>query len=264
MSASDERVERTGRVHSIESLGTVDGPGIRLVVFFQGCPMRCAYCHNPDTWMFGGGEEKSVGGILSMYEACRPFYEKGGMTATGGEPMAQMDFLIALFEEAKARGIHTCLDTSGVTYNPQDARYERLLAATDLVMLDIKCMDAAAHEKLTGHGNANILAFARRVSDAGVKIWIRHVVVPGVTLEEEALRSLGRFMAELRTLGALDVLPYHTLGVKKYRQMEITYPLEGVPEATKDQAREARAVIMGALREELLRRKREEQAKIKE
>lgn len=257
MNASEARLKQAGRIHSLESMGTVDGPGIRLVVFFQGCPMRCAYCHNPDTWAFAGGETKTVGDILTLYEACQPFYTKGGLTATGGEPMAQLDFLIALFEAAKARGIHTCLDTSGVTYAPGDARYARLLAATDLVMLDIKCIDEAAHERLTGHGNQNILAFARRVSEAGVKIWIRHVVVPGVTLETEALRSLGRFMAELKTLGALDVLPYHTMGVKKYRQLGLPYPLEGVPEATKEQAQEARTVIMAALREELLQRRRD-------
>lgn len=255
MSASDERLARIGRVHSIESLGTVDGPGIRLVVFFQGCPMRCAYCHNPDTWTFSGGEGKSVGEILDMYESCRAFYQKGGITATGGEPMAQLDFLIALFEEAKTRGIHTCLDTSGATYTPQDPRYAHLLAVTDLVMLDIKCMDEAAHERLTGRSNENILAFARRISDAGVKIWIRHVIVPGVTLEDEGLRALGHFMAELKTLGALDVLPYHTMGIKKYKELEIPYPLEGVAAATKEQAQKAREVIMEALREELVRRR---------
>ena len=260
MSASDERQERLsvkGYVHSIESMGTVDGPGIRMVVFFQGCPMRCAYCHNPDTWVFEAGEEKSVEALLSMYESCKAYYQNGGLTVTGGEPMAQLDFLIALFEEAKARGIHTCLDTSGATYVAGDARIERLLAATDLVMLDIKCMDEQAHRKLTGHGNAQILDFARRVSDAGVKIWIRHVIVPGVTLKDEMLAALGRFMAQLKTLSALDVLPYHTMGIKKYQQMNLPYPLEGVPEATKDDARRARELIMNALRDELHRRKRE-------
>ena len=246
-----------GHIHSIESLGTVDGPGIRMVVFFQGCPMRCAYCHNPDTWAFGEGEQKSVEEILAMYESCKAYYQNGGLTVTGGEPMAQMDFLIALFEEAKARGIHTCLDTSGVTYAAVDARIARLLAATDLVMLDIKCMDEDAHRSLTGHANAQILDFARRVSDAGVKIWIRHVIVPGVTLKDDMLEALGRFMAQLGTLGALDVLPYHTMGIKKYQQMNLPYPLEGVPEATKDDALRARAVIMNALRDELHRRRQE-------
>lgn len=255
--ASDERLRVKGHVHSIESLGTVDGPGIRMVVFFQGCPLRCAYCHNPDTWAFHKGEEKSVEEILAMYESCKAYYQNGGLTATGGEPMAQIDFLIALFEAAKSRGIHTCLDTSGVTYAADDARIARLLAATDLVMLDIKCMDEEEHRSLTGRGNANILDFARRVSDAGVKIWIRHVIVPGVTLKDEALESLGRFMAQLKTLGALDVLPYHTMGIRKYKEMNIPYPLEGVPEATKDDARRAREVIMNALRDELHRRKRE-------
>lgn len=249
-----------GRIHSIDSMGTVDGPGVRLVVFFQGCPMRCAYCHNPDTWLFAGGEEMRVDDILARYEACRAFYGRGGITATGGEPMAQMDFLIALFEAAKARGIHTCLDTSGTTYSPEDARYARLLAATDLVMLDIKCMDEQAHIALTGRGNANILAFAHRVCDAGVKLWIRHVVVPGVTLEEEKLRALGRFLAELPTLGALDVLPYHTMGVKKYRQLNIPYRLENVPDATKEQAQAARDTIMDALKAQLRQKRAAQRA----
>ena len=258
MNASDGRASLRGRVHSLESLGTVDGPGIRLVVFFQGCPMRCAYCHNPDTWTFSGGEEKSVEEILTRYESCRPFYRDGGITATGGEPMAQLDFLIALFEAAHARGIHTCLDTSGAVYDREDARYARLLAVTDLVMLDIKCMDAELHRKLTGHGNEPILAFARRVSDAGVKLWIRHVIVPGWTLEDDGLRALGRFIAVLPTLGALDVLPYHTMGVKKYEQMNLPYPLRDVPAATKEQAIYARGVIMEALREALHEKKAQE------
>lgn len=244
-------VRAKGRIHSIESFGTVDGPGIRLVLFFQGCPMRCRYCHNPDTWPFEGGEEKRVEDILAMYDACRAFYAKGGITATGGEPMAQLDFLIALFEAARARGIHTCLDTSAAVYDAGDARYARLLAATSLVMLDIKCMDAQAHRALTGHGNENILAFAQAVSSAGVPLWIRHVVVPGVTLEDGALRALGRFMAQLKTLRALDVLPYHTLGVQKYEKLGIDYPLAGVPEATREQAAYARGVMMDALREQL-------------
>ena len=255
MSAFEEGASPKGRVHSIESLGTVDGPGIRLVVFFQGCPMRCKYCHNPDTWTFEGGEEKSVEEILRLYEAYRPFYQGGGITATGGEPLAQIDFLIALFEAAHARGIHTCLDTSGAVYSPSDVRYERLLRATDLVMLDIKCVDEQMHRQLTGHGNANILAFAHQVADAGVKIWIRHVVVPGITLNDESLRALGRFMAGLATLGALDVLPYHTMGVQKYERLGIPYPLKGVPETSKEQAAHARAIIVGALREELREKK---------
>lgn len=240
-----------GHIHSIESFGTVDGPGVRLVVFFQGCPMRCLYCHNPDTWAMQGGKTMSVAQVLDIYEANKEFYHEGGITATGGEPMVQIDFLIDLFEAAQARGIHTCLDTSGITYREEDARIARLLACTNLVMLDIKHVDAQAHQKLTGQGNANILAFAKRIANSGVEIWVRHVIVPGLTMDDEEFRALGRFIAQLKTLRALDVLPYHSMGQEKYEKMGMEYPLKGVPEATRAQAEHARGVIMAALKEAL-------------
>lgn len=246
--------ELSGYVHSIESFGTVDGPGIRLVVFFQGCPMRCLYCHNPDTWRMTDGQPATVEQIMEQYRKNRVFYRKGGITATGGEPLMQLDFLTALFEAAKQEGVHTCLDTSGATFRPDDAalcaRFDRLMNATDLIMLDLKQVLAQRHHQLTGQANDCILAFARYASDRGKALWIRHVVVPGYTDDEESLTALGRFMATLKGVQALDVLPYHTMGVPKYRALDMPYPLEGVSPMDAEGAQRARQVILNAYRRE--------------
>jgi len=240
----------TGYIHSTESFGTVDGPGIRLVVFFQGCPMRCLYCHNPDTWQPGKGQTMTVEEILALYRKNKAFYRKGGITATGGEPMLQLDFLTELFEKAKAEDIHTCLDTSGVTFRETEtARFDRLLAATDLIMLDLKQVIPERHRALTAHGNENILAFARYVAQKGVPLWIRHVVVPGWTDDEESLTAVGRFMAGLKTVKALDVLPYHNMGVHKYQELGMPYPLDGTPALENKDAQRAREIIVKAYRE---------------
>lgn len=237
-----------GRVHSIESFGTVDGPGVRLVVFFQGCPMRCLYCHNPDTWAVDGGSEMTVEEILAAYDRNKSFYRGGGITATGGEPLLQLPFLTALFQAAKEKGIHTCLDTSGIVYrDSRRAEFEELFRCTDLVLLDIKHADPAGHEKLTGHGQAPVLAFAQALSEAGVPMVVRHVVVPGLTDSEAELRALGRLLAPLRSLKGLDVLPYHTMGKAKYDALGMAYPLEGVPPLEKTRAKEARQIILDEL-----------------
>lgn len=245
--------QSSGFIHSIESFGTVDGPGIRFVVFFQGCPMRCLYCHNPDTWHLTDGQQMTVEEILAQFRKNKAFYTKGGITATGGEPLMQLDFLTALFEAAKAEGVHTCLDTSGITFRPEEEqlteRFDRLMDATDLIMLDLKQVIPERHKALTGQSNENILAFARYASEKGKRLWIRHVVVPGWTDDEESLTALGRFMAELNSVKALDVLPYHTLGVHKYQQMGVPYPLDGVEPLEQMDAERARSVILQAFRE---------------
>ena len=211
-----------GRIHSTETFGTVDGPGIRFVIFFQGCPMRCLYCHNPDTWTADGGQLMSAEELLEQYEKNRAFYKNGGITATGGEPMMQLTFLTELFTRAKARGIHTCLDTSGICYQPdQPEKFEPLLAVTDLVMLDIKHIDPEAHKKLTGHSGTNILAFAKEISKCGIPLWIRHVIAPGWTDTAEEQQALGYFIGGLQTLKGLDILPYHDLGKPKYEALGI-------------------------------------------
>lgn len=267
-----------GKIHSVETFGTVDGPGVRFVVFFQGCPMRCLYCHNPDTWDFDGGWEMGADEILERFRRNRSFYRTGGITATGGEPMAQLDFLTELFRKAKALDIHTCLDTSGILF-PAEAvtadgrcagaamgrkgsadageaaqgdaltRVDDLLAVTDLVMLDIKHMDGGAHKRLTGHGNRNALAFARYLDAVGKPVWIRHVAVPGITDQKDALLELGKFLKTLSNVEKLEVLPYHAMGRVKYESLGLEYPLADTPQLTKAGAKEAEEIILHAQRE---------------
>ena len=239
-----------GFIHSTESFGTVDGPGVRFVVFLQGCPMRCQYCHNPDTWKMNTGAVRSPQSLIKDYERNAAFYKKGGITVTGGEALMQIDFVLELFRLAKEKNIHTCLDTSGITYHPGQSSYneklDALMEVTDLVMLDIKHIDPEGHKTLTGHDNAGILAFARYLEQKGIDVWIRHVVVPGITDDEGQLTRLGTFLGTLSNVKALDVLPYHVMGVTKYEQLDIPYPLKGIPAATKDQAARAKKIILTA------------------
>ncbi len=235
-----------GYIHSLESFGTVDGPGVRYVVFFQGCPMRCQYCHNPDTWNMKEGTLMESDEIIGNLLRNKPFYKTGGLTATGGEPMAQMDFLIDLFTKAKANDIHTCLDTSGIMFRKEEEQMTKvgqLMAVTDLVMLDIKHMDLEAHRKLTGHSNEHMFAFAEYLRKINKPMWIRHVVVPGITYVPEELKALGQYLKKFPNLEKLEVLPYHSMAVVKYENLGIEYPLAGVPQLTKDQAKEAEAII---------------------
>ena len=239
-----------GFVHSTESFGTVDGPGVRFVVFLQGCPMRCQYCHNPDTWKMNAGSVRSAQSLIAEYERNAPFYRGGGITVTGGEALMQLDFLLELFRLAKQKKIHTCLDTSGVTYHPGKSNYneklDALMEVTDLILLDIKHIDPEGHKTLTGHDNAGILAFAKYLDEKKIPVWIRHVVVPGITDDPVLLTRLGTFLGTLSNIQALDVLPYHIMGVVKYEQLDMPYPLEGVPPATKIQAMEAKKIILAA------------------
>ena len=243
-----------GYIHSIESCGTVDGPGIRYVVFMQGCPMRCKYCHNPDTWAYEGGKEVTVQEIMDGWESCKEFLSNGGITVTGGEPLMQIEFVTELFEEAKRRGVHTCLDTSGITFSRNDktlAQFDRLLAVTDIVMLDIKHIDNEKHIDLTGQETAAVLDFAQYISEKGVELWVRHVIVPNITDNEEYLHKLGYFIGGLRTLKALDVLPYHDMGKVKYEQLGMEYPLGDTPPLTKAEAAKARDIIMEGIKSRL-------------
>ena len=237
-----------GFIHSIETCGTVDGPGLRYVIFLQGCPMRCQYCHNPDTWEPGIGDQMTVDEVLKSFYNNRAFYKNGGVTVTGGEPMMQMDFLIELFTKLHADGVHTCLDTSGIMFQPNNKKFkekaEQLFAVTDLVMLDIKHIDDEKHKSLTSHSNERILSFAKYLDDKGIEIWIRHVVVPGITLYQEYLQRLGEFMATLKNVKALDVLPYHTMGKAKYENLGMEYPLGNTREATKQEAKAAKNIIL--------------------
>lgn len=234
-----------GNIHSIESCGTVDGPGVRFVVFTQGCPMRCKYCHNPDTWSTVKNQLMSVDEILTKYDGVKEFVKTGGITVTGGEPLLQIEFVTELFKSAKAGKIHTALDTSGVLFNPRHTeKINKLLKYTDLVLLDIKHINDDEHKKLTGMSNKNVLEFAEYLSKNKIPVWIRHVVVPGITDNEKSLKELGKFLAKLNNIKALDVLPYHDMAVSKYENLKINYPLKGVPSLTKGEAIKARNLII--------------------
>lgn len=239
-----------GYIHSIESCGTVDGPGLRYVIFLQGCPMRCQYCHNPDTWEPGKGEQQSVSEVLDGFYSNLPFYRSGGVTVTGGEPMMQMDFLIELFTKLKKDNVHTCIDTAGIMFQPDSKTFmdklDQLLTLTDLIMLDIKHIDPSKHQALTGHSNDRILAFARYLDKMEVPVWIRHVIVPGITFYKQYLERLGEFLGTLHNVKALDVLPYHSMGKAKYDTLGMDYPLKDTPEPSKDDAVAARNIILSA------------------
>jgi len=241
-----------GHIHSLQSFGTVDGPGVRYVVFLQGCPMRCLYCHNPDTWVVNAGEEMEASYIIEQYKRNEGFYKGGGLTVTGGEPLLQIDFLLELFELCKQNNIHTCIDTSGITYKPSNTEYneklEKLLTMTDLVMLDIKHIDPEKHKALTGQPNDGILAFAELLSERNIPTWIRHVVVPGYTDDDVYLEKLGYFIGGLKSLKALDVLPYHDMAKPKYENLGIDYVLKDVPPLDKTVALEKKQVILNGIK----------------
>ena len=239
-----------GNVHSIESFGTVDGPGIRLVVFLQGCPMRCLYCHNPDTWSYEENKKIFVSEILDKYDRVKEFLKNGGITVTGGEPLSQIDFVTELFKQAKQKNIHTALDTSGVLFNRKSlAQFDRLLKYTDLVLLDIKHINDEEHKKLTGFSNKNILDFALYLSDKNIPIWVRHVVVPTITDDEKYLKELGKFLANIKSLKALDVLPYHNMAISKYENLNIDYHLKNISPLTKEEAMKARQIIINSYKQ---------------
>lgn len=238
-----------GRVHSFESFGTVDGPGIRFVVFLQGCPLRCQYCHNPDTWKAGGEEHTAEDVAARALRYKNYFGETGGITVTGGEPLLQIDFVIELFKILKEKGIHTCVDTSGITFNPDSPesvqKHEALLQVADLFLLDIKHIDDDACKKLTGHSNKNTLAFAKFLSDHGKKMWIRQVLVPNLTDSETSLERTREFLDTLQTVEKIEVLPYHTMGVVKYEKLGLEYPLKGVEAPTKESVEKAKRILKG-------------------
>lgn len=220
-------------VHSLESFGSADGPGVRYVIFLSGCHMRCQFCHNPDTWDLRAGRKYTASELIQMALRYRSYWgSEGGITVSGGEPLLQIDFLLELFSEAKKRDIHTTLDTSGNPFTREEpffSKWKELMQITDLVMLDIKHIDPEKHKELTSQPNDGILAFAKYLEKKQVPVWIRHVIVPGVTDDEKYLYQLGHFIGRLSNLKALDALPYHTMGEKKYESLGMEYKLHGVP-----------------------------------
>ena len=240
-----------GFVHSVESFGSVDGPGIRFLIFLQGCPMRCQFCHNPDSWKTGIGEERTADELLDQAERFRAYWgDNGGITVSGGEALLQIDFLLELFEKAKQRGIGTCLDTSAQLFtrkSPFFEKFERLMELTDTVLLDIKHIDDEEHRKLTRHSNANILDCARYLSEIDKTVWIRHVLIPGITDKDEYLVRLRDFLSTLHNIERIEVLPYHTLGVYKYEKLGIDYPLKDVQPPAAERVANANDILQQAL-----------------
>lgn len=235
-----------GYVHSLETFGLVDGPGVRFVVFLQGCSLRCQFCHNPETW-HSGGEEWTAEELWKKAFRYKQYWKSnGGVTVSGGEPLLQIDFLIEFFKLAKKAGVHTALDTAGQPFS-NDAewleKFRTLMEYTDLVLLDLKQMDEEGHKALTGKTNRNILEMAKWLSDNGTKMWIRHVLVPNLTDDEDDLRKMHQFISELKTVERVEVLPYHTLGLAKWVKMGIDYPLDGVKVPTDEQIKRAEEIL---------------------
>ena len=237
----------TGKVHSLETFGLVDGPGVRFVVFLQGCQMRCRYCHNPETWDKDGGEEWSAKDLFKRaYRYHNYWRDNGGITVSGGEPLLQIDFLIEFFKLAKEKGVHTTLDTSGNPFTKEEpfySKFKELMQYTDLVILDLKEMDGQKHRQLTGYDNANILDMARTLSEWKIDLWVRHVLVPGLTDEESGLFKIRDFLKTLSNIKRVETLPYHTLGTFKWKKLGIAYPLEGVRVPTEEETEKAQEII---------------------
>lgn len=234
-----------GNIHSLESFGTVDGPGIRFVVFMQGCPMRCLFCHNPDTWdpHTPGQYSMSPQELLAEVKRYKNFIKSGGVTVSGGEPLMQAEFVAEFLRLCQAAGIHTALDTSGVIFN--DAARE-VLEHTDLVLLDIKTMDLAAHKAYTGCEGDNNRRFLDYLQQRGIRTWIRHVVVPGYTFDDARLRELGKFLSAYSVVEKIELLPYHTMGRYKWQNLGLEYPLDGIPDLSQTEIDHAREVLSEA------------------
>ncbi|MDY6062925.1 MAG: pyruvate formate-lyase-activating protein [Erysipelotrichaceae bacterium] len=234
-----------GHVHSIESFGTVDGPGIRFVIFLQGCPLRCQFCHNPDTWeLIGASKEMSVDELITEISKYKSYLKNGGVTVSGGEPLLQIDFVIELFTILKQKGIHTCVDTSGITFNSKQIdKFNRLCKVTDLVLLDIKTIRDDAHRILTGSSNKQILAFAKYLDKMHMPVWIRHVFLDKRESLEE-LKELRAFIETLSNVEKIEILPYHTMGIVKYKAMNIPYPLMDMEVPSKADIEMAKNIIV--------------------
>ncbi|MBE5842553.1 MAG: pyruvate formate lyase-activating protein [Butyrivibrio sp.] len=236
-----------GRIHSIETFGSVDGPGVRFIIFLKGCNLRCKYCHNADTWNPESNDIRSASELLDRAERYKSYWgEDGGITVSGGEPLLQLDFLKELFHEAKERGINTCIDTAGEPFTRQEpffSSFNELMKDTDLLLVDIKHIDNEQHIELTGKPNENILDMLRYLDEIGKPVWIRHVLVPGITDVDEYLHRTREFIDTLSNVQKVDVLPYHSLGKFKWDELGIKYKLEGVDAPTADRIENAKKIL---------------------
>lgn len=240
-------MEITGRIHSVESFGSVDGPGVRYVAFLQGCHMRCRYCHNPETWAKTGGEIMTAKELFDKAYRYKNYWQDGGgITISGGEALLQIEFVTEVFKLAKEKNVHTAVDTSGNPFTEKEpfiSQFDELMAVTDLFILDLKHIDEKKHKSLTGWTNQNILRMAQYLSDHGKDMWIRHVLVPGITDDEDDLKRLSEFVKQLKTVKRFEVLPYHTLGVFKYHNLGIEYSLEEVMPPSKEEVERAQRLL---------------------
>ncbi len=231
-----------GRIHSVETLGTVDGPGLRFIVFTQGCPLRCLYCHNPDTWERNNGKETDTADLIKEIKRYLPYMKAsgGGITVSGGEPLLQPEFVLDLFKKARELGITTALDTAGSII---PSNIDELLEYTDLVLLDIKHVDDEGHRAITGLSNQNNRKFAAILEEKGIPVWIRHVLLPGYTDDAETLRKLGKYVDTLSNVEKIEVLPYHKMGEYKWEALGITNKLKHVKPPTAEEAEKAYHLI---------------------
>ncbi|WP_163653224.1 pyruvate formate-lyase-activating protein [Listeria sp. PSOL-1] len=237
-----------GGIHSVETMGTVDGPGIRYIIFMQGCLLRCQFCHNPDTWKIGTGTKRTAEDVFKEAIRYREFWDNsgGGITVSGGEPLLQIDFLIELFTLCKKAGVHTTIDSCGGCFTRDPifiSKLDKLLALTDLILLDIKQIDPEKHLKLTTKSNAPVLDFAHYLRDKNQPIWVRHVLIPAKTDDPTDLQKLHDFISKLPNVKKVEVLPYHTMGVYKWEQLGIRYPLEGTPTPNKEMIKLANKIL---------------------
>lgn len=236
-----------GYIHSIESFGSVDGPGIRFVIFMKGCGMRCRYCHNPDTWGCPGAEVRETEDLIGQALRYKTYWgKKGGITISGGEPLLQMDFLIELCAAAKAKGVHIALDTSAQNFERTEAyleKFNRLMNYVDLVLLDIKHIDEQKHKWLTGVSNKSVLDCALYLSEINKPVWIRHVLVPGVNDQDEYLAGMQSFLLKLSNVERVEVLPYHTLGLFKWEELGLEYGLKNVQPPTNESVSKAENIL---------------------
>ena len=237
-----------GRIHSFESFGTVDGPGVRYVIFLQGCKLRCLYCHNPDTWEGEAKEILSAEQVAKNAMRYKNYWgERGGVTVTGGEPLLQIDFVLELFSILKAKNVHCVVDTCGFTFIKEHAesveKHKKLLEKTDLFLLDIKHIDDEQCKRLTGQTNVHTLNFAEFLSENNKPMWIRYVLVPGYTDDEKYLKETRQFIDKLKTVERIEVLPYHTMGVVKYQSLGLNYALDGVPAPTAESVQRAKEIL---------------------
>lgn len=236
-----------GYIHQLESFGSVDGPGVRFIIFFAGCPLRCKYCHNPDTWDMMKGKQYTADELLDEAITCREYWgTKGGITVSGGEPLAQIDFLLELFTKAKDRGINTCIDTAGGPFTREGEWFEKfkqLMNVTDVLLMDIKHINEEEHIKLTGHTGKNIIEMFRYLDEINKPVWIRHVLVPGITDNDGYLIQTRDFIRTLGNVQRVEVLPYHGLGAMKYKDLGIDYVLKDTNSPTAERVQNARKIL---------------------